>query len=73
MADTFDSESAAERHNEIIREVEGIRDGLTRDVVNYYYSDPASEDEERTKRDGMRKYLKIASSEIDNLLNGKLY
>lgn len=73
MADEFNRELAAERHNGIIREVERIRDGLTRDVINYYYSDPASEEEERTKRDGMRKYLKITSSEIDNLLNGKLY
>ncbi len=73
MPDSFDKEAAARRHNEIIAEVERIRDGLTRDVINYYYSDPTSEDEERAKREGMRKYLKIASDEIYNLLNGKLY
>lgn len=73
MADLFDSESAAVRHNDIIRGVERIRDGLSRDVINYYYSDPTSEEEERAKHDGMRKYLKIASGEIDTLLNGMLY
>lgn len=73
MADSFDTEAAARRHNEIITEVERIRDGLTRDVINYYYSDPMSEDEEKTKHDGIRKYLKIAYDEIYNLLNGKLY
>jgi len=73
MADSFDQNLAAERHNEIIREVERIRDGLTRDVIGYYYNDPVSEDEEKIKRDGIRKYLKIASDEIYNLLNGKLY
>jgi hypothetical protein len=72
MADLFDKDAAGERHRAIINEVEGIRDGLTRDVINYYYSDPASEDDEKTKRDGMRKYLKIASDEIYNLLNGRL-
>jgi hypothetical protein len=73
MADPFDKDLAAQRHNEIISEVERIRDGLTRDVINYYYNDPVSEEEEKAKHDGMRKYLKIASDEIYNLLNGKLY
>jgi len=73
MADSFDKNLAGERHNEIIREVEKIRDGLSSDVVNYYYKDPISEDEEKTQRDGMRKYLKIASERINDLLNGKLY
>ncbi len=73
MADSFDTNLAGERHNEIIREVEKIRDGLSSDVINYYYKDPISEDEEKTQRDGMRKYLKIASERINNLLNGKLY
>lgn len=73
MPDSFDVNLAAERHNEIIREVERIRDGISQDVINYYYKDPTSEDEERSQREGMRKYLKIASDEIYNLLNGKLY
>jgi hypothetical protein len=73
MPDSFDQSAAAERHNAIINEVQRIRDGLTRDVIDYYYSDPQSEDEERTKREGMRKYLKIASDEIYQLLNGRLY
>jgi hypothetical protein len=73
MADSFDTNLAGERHNEIIREVEKIRDSLSADVINYYYKDPISEDEEKTQHDGMRKYLKIASERINDLLNGKLY
>ena len=73
MVDSFDKDAAAQRHNEIIKEVERIRDGITRDVINYYYNDPTSEDEEKSKREGMRKYLKIASDEIYNLFNGKFY
>jgi hypothetical protein len=73
MADSFDTNLAGEQHNEIIREVEKIRDGLSSDVINYYYKDPISEDEEKIQRDGMRKYLKIASERINDLLNGKLY
>ena len=73
MADSFDRNLAAERHEGIIREVERIRTGLTEDVINYYYNNPATEDEEKVKREGMRKYLKIASDRIYDLLNGKLY
>ena len=73
MADEFDRDAAAQRHNAIINQAEEIRDGLTRNVINYYYSDPTSEDEERVKREGMRRYLEIAIDEIHNLLNGKLY
>ncbi len=39
MADSFDQNLAAERHNEIIREVERIRDSISQDVINYYYKD----------------------------------
>ena len=73
MPDSFDQSRAAERHEAIIREVERIRTGLTEDVINYYYNNPDTENEERTKREGMRKYLKIASDQIYDLLNGKLY
>jgi hypothetical protein len=73
MPDSFNKNLAAQRHNDIIREVERIRDSLTNDVINYYYSDPTSEDDEKTKHDGMRKYLQIAQNSIRDLLNGKLY
>ena len=72
MADSFDRDLAAERHDDIIRDVQRIRDGLTKDVIDYYYSDPTSEDEERIKNEGLRKYLQIAVEEINDLLNGKL-
>ncbi len=72
MPDSFDREAAAQRHNEIISEVVRIRDGLTKDVINYYYNDPVTEDEETAKREGIRKYLQIASDEIYSLLNGRL-
>lgn len=64
---------AAERHNEIIWEVERIRDGISQDVISYYYKDPTTEDEEKTQREGIRKYLEIAQDRIRELLNGKLY
>ncbi|MCL5666757.1 MAG: hypothetical protein M1383_03230 [Patescibacteria group bacterium] len=73
MVDSFDQNLAAERHYEIIREVERIRDGLSADVINYYHKDPATEEEEKSQHEGMRKYLKIASERINDLLNGKLY
>ncbi|MDR3642371.1 MAG: hypothetical protein P4L74_01955 [Candidatus Doudnabacteria bacterium] len=72
MADSFDKTLAAQRHQEIIREAERIRDSLTRDVIDYYYNSPLSEDEEKIQREGMRKYLKIASDNIYTLMNGKL-
>ena len=73
MADEFDSSLAAEKHEAIISEVQRIRDSLTNDVINYYYHNPTTADEERAKREGMRKYLKIAYERIYELMNGKLY
>jgi hypothetical protein len=72
MEDSFDRERAVERHSEIIREAERIRDGLSKDVINYYYENPTTEDEERTKNAGIRKYLIIAEERIRDLLNNKL-
>jgi hypothetical protein len=70
MAEEFDKEVARERHDEIIREAQRIRDGLTKDVVDYYYeSYPESEEEERGYRLGMRKYLDIAYERLRDLLN----
>ena len=69
MPDSFDQNLAARRHNEVIREAQRIRDGLTRDVIDYYYNDPTSEDDERAKREGMRRYLQIAIDELRNLVN----
>ena len=73
MADSFDVILAAERHNDIIRGVERIRDSLTADVINYYYNPPLTEEDERSQKESMRRYLKVAAEDINNLLNGKLY
>lgn len=73
MTDSFDKDRAAERHQEIIREAERIRDGLSKDVIDYYYKNPSTEDEEKEQRRGMRKYLELANERIRELLNGKLY
>ena len=73
MADEFDVSAAVEKHERIIRQVQNIRDGLTKDVIDYYYKDPQTEAEERDKNAGMRKYLQIAREDIDRLLNGDLY
>lgn len=71
--ETFDKSAAKDRHETIIKIVQAIRDGITKDVIDYYYNAPTSEGEEYTKREGMRKYLRIAQTDIDNLLNGKLH
>ena len=72
--DTYDKAGAAREHDAIIAEVQRIRDGLSKDVIDYYYSRyPSSEEDESDIRAGMRKYLRMASQRIDDLLNGKLY
>lgn len=64
---------AAEEHRAIIFAVQHIRDGLTKDVIDYYFNEPTSAEHDREQRDGMRKYLHLASERIHELLNGKLY
>jgi endonuclease YncB( thermonuclease family) len=69
MAEDFDKEAVALRHDEIIREAQRIRDGLTRDVIDYYYNYyPDSEEEERKQKRGMREYLVVAVERINDLL-----
>jgi predicted solute-binding protein len=69
MPEEFDTSGAAERHDYIIREAQRIRDGLTRDVIDYYYdSYPDSEEKQREQIAGMRKYLDIAYRDLDNLI-----
>lgn len=71
---TFDSQTATEKHRAILRDVNNIRDIISNEVYNYYYDRTIdSEAEEQEVRDGMRKHLRIAVREIDELLNGKLY
>ena len=70
MEDSFDKTRAKETHDSIIREAERIRDGLSADVINYYYDRyPSSEYEEKTYQEGIRRYLKIAQRNIDDLLD----
>jgi hypothetical protein len=72
MADEFDLSRAASEHRDLINRVTGIRDSLTREVIDYYYNDPTSEENAREKRTGMREYLRRAVREIDSLLDGPL-
>ncbi|MCX6797383.1 MAG: hypothetical protein NTX98_02805 [Candidatus Doudnabacteria bacterium] len=66
----FDKHAARERHDEIIRDAQRIRDGLTKDVIDYYYdSYPESEEEEREQEAEMRRYLNIAHDRLNDLLN----
>ena len=69
MSDSFDVVVAKEKHDKSIREVERIRDGLTQDVINYYYNGPTTEDEEKEQQRGIQKYLEIAQNDIRNALN----
>ena len=70
MADEFNKEEAERRHDEYIREAQVIRDGLTKDVIDYYYNYyPNSEAEVREQKAGMRKYLDIAHDRITDLIN----
>lgn len=73
MPDSFNIERAAEEHENIIREIQRIRDSISKDVIDYYYNNPETKEEEKTKREGMRKYLLQASERIDDLLKGRLY
>ena len=73
MSDAFNQEQAREDHQQIILAAQHIRDGLTKDIIDYYYNAPTSAEHDREQRDGMRKYLRIASERIHELLNGKLY
>ncbi len=68
MAEDFDRSAAASRHEAIIREAQRIRDGLSEDVINYYYNAPDSAESEGDKRAGIKKYLRIAAERIDELL-----
>ena len=69
MAEEFDIQVARGRHNQLILEVERIRNDLTTNVINYYYSYPTTEMEEMEKRNGMRRYLKDTYQAIGNLLD----
>ncbi len=70
----FDTEAAQDRHDRIISEVRRIRNGLTNDVVDWYKDSKIdSAEKERTVREKIRNFLKIARTDIDTLLNGKLY
>lgn len=73
MTNIFDIETAAEEHESIIRDIQRIRDDISKDVIDYYFTSPTTEAEEKSKREGMRKYLLEASEKIDNLLKGRLY
>lgn len=69
MSDSFNVVRAKEKHDKVIREVKRIRDGLTQDVIDYYYQGPTTEDEEKEQQRGMQKYLEIAQDDIRNVLN----
>lgn len=74
MSEEFDISAAQDRQDAIIRDVQWIRDGISQDIIDYYYStSPQSAEKEREYRNGMRQYLKTARGRIDDLLNGKLY
>lgn len=74
MPTTFDTQTASDRHYAIMRDIQWIRDGINKDVIDYYYDTvPQTEDEEREQRESLRKYLRIAQDRISDLLNGKLY
>ncbi|MEK7105528.1 MAG: hypothetical protein AAB865_02500 [Patescibacteria group bacterium] len=72
MADEFDRDRAAQVHHEVILAAQRIRDGITKDVIDYYYETPNSEEQEREYREGMRKFLRLAAERIDELLQGRL-
>ena len=73
MADSFDQNRVREEHSAIISEVQRIRDGLTKDVIDYYYNAPISAEQDHEQRQGMGKYLRLAAERIDELLRGRLY
>lgn len=73
MPDTFDKDRAAREHQEIMEEAQRIRNGITTDVIDYYWDRlPTSDDDARQQREGIRKYLIIAAERIDDLLKNRL-
>ncbi len=70
----FDTNRAQQRQDDIMNDIQWIRDGLKRDIIEWYQNArPKSVAEEKDIRRGMRKYLSIAQDQIKTLLNGKLY
>ncbi len=72
MAEEFNREAAAIRHEELLREIERMRDGINADVIEFYLRNPETAKEESEKREGIRKYLRIAEQRINDLLDNWL-
>jgi hypothetical protein len=76
MADTekeFDTRGAKQKQGALIESVRDIRRLIDKEVISYYDTrPPRSERDEETNRSGIRKYLRIALTDIEKLLDGPL-
>lgn len=69
MSNTFDIESARTKLDEILYKAEHIRNGLTKDIIDFNRSKhPQTEEEQHHQKEDIRKYLHIAVVQIDDLL-----
>lgn len=69
----YDTRAAKDRQRDILADVQGIRNTLTKEIIDYYWDrTPSSDRNEEENRSGIRKYLRVALSEIEDLLNGPL-
>ena len=66
----FNFDNANARQRSMLEKVEKVYKSLQRDVVDYYWDrSPSDEDEARENEEGMRKYIKSAFEDLDDVLN----
>ena len=71
MAEDFDTSRASRDHRKLLGEIQSIRDELTNEVINYNWNRvPTSEDEVKSSRADIRRYLERAQSQLESVLRG---
>ena len=72
MTDDFNQHDAESRHYEQMRQLQEVRDALTRELDFYYDYVPKGEREEREERLNLRDRLASARDRLDDLIR-RLY
>ncbi len=66
----FDQQAAKTQLDNLIRDVQRLRDGITRDIIEYNYGRyPDNEEEESYQRADMRKHLRTAMQRTEDLIS----
>jgi hypothetical protein len=72
MADDYNQHDAERRHYDQMRELQGIRDNLNKELDYYYNYVPRGEGEERDERLGLRDRLSGVRDRLETLIR-RLY